>query len=413
MQNKHILYITYDGLTDFLGQSQVLPYILGLEQEGYRFSILSFEKSDKFNDNKKIIEELIFEKKINWYPKKYHKHFSILATVWDLIVGCIFLIRLHNKDAFQVVHCRSYITAILGLISKYLYRTAFIFDMRGFWADERVDGNLWSLRNPIFKIVYTFFKWIEKKSILNADYVVALTQNSYDEMQQWSYVTAAIKFKIIPCCADLKVFSKHSVSSDEVVLLKQKLDIENKIIISYLGSIGTWYMIDEMFEYFKQFKQEFSNAVFLFITPEKESDLLAIAKKHNLVAEDIRVVKAKRTEVPIYLMLSNVALFFIKPSYSKKSSSPTKLAEIMAMGIPVVCNSKVGDVEKQVKEAKAGIVIHSFDNASFKNSVALLKNELANVFEEDTALKYVNEKFSLETGVRLYAEVYLETVKAY
>jgi hypothetical protein len=44
MQNKHILYITYDGLTDFLGQSQVLPYILGLEEKGYRFSILSFEK---------------------------------------------------------------------------------------------------------------------------------------------------------------------------------------------------------------------------------------------------------------------------------------------------------------------------------------------------------------------------------
>ena len=410
MQNRHILYITYDGLTDFLGQSQVLPYILGLEERGYRFSILSFEKSEKFDLNKKTIEDLITSRNINWYPKKYHKRFSILATVWDLIVGCAFLIRLRNRDKFHTVHCRSYIPSILGLISKKLFNTGFIFDMRGFWADERVDGGLWNLKNPIFKTVHTFFKWIEKKCILNADYVVTLTQNSYEEMQQWKYVSLKIKFKIIPCCADLNVFTSDYILNEDIIRLKQKLSIENKTVISYLGSIGTWYMIDEMFEYFKQFKQDFPNTVFLFITPEKESDIIVIAQKHQLTKENIRVVKAQRVEVPYYLMLSQVSLFFIKPTYSKKGSSPTKLAEIMAMGIPVVCNSNIGDVEKQVLEAKAGVVIHSFENASYERSIALLKNNFEKVFQKEVSLQYVRDNFSLANGVNSYSEIYLEVV---
>lgn len=410
MRQKHILYITYDGLTDFLGQSQVLPYILGLEEKGYRFSILSFEKQEKFDSNKKIIEEIISGRNVTWYPKKYHKRFSILATLWDLFIGFIFLIRLQKKDAFDAVHCRSYIPAILGLISKKIFHTKFIFDMRGFWADERIDGGLWKLQNPVFKTVYTFFKWIEKKCILNADYVVTLTQSSHEEMLQWKYVSSKVNFKIIPCCADLKVFSPEYISAEETASLKQKLGIEKNTIISYLGSIGTWYMIDEMFDYFKRFKHENPNAVFLFITPEKESDILAIAQKHRIPKEDIRVVKAQRIEVPYYLLLSDLSLFFIKPAYSKKSSSPTKLAEIMAMGIPVVCNSNVGDVEQQVLEAKAGIVLHSFDTNSYDHAINAFKNARENIFQRNVSLQYVREHFSLSNGVTLYSEIYLEVL---
>ena len=44
---KKVLYITYDGMTDPLGQSQVLPYLVGLSEKGYKFTILSFEKKER------------------------------------------------------------------------------------------------------------------------------------------------------------------------------------------------------------------------------------------------------------------------------------------------------------------------------------------------------------------------------
>ena len=406
MSKKHILYITYDGLTDFLGQSQVLPYILGLEEKGYRFSILSFEKPEKFPSNKYIIESLIAGKNINWHPHTYHKRFSILATVWDLLIGILFLRRLYRKDAFDGVHCRSYIPAILGLLSKKTYKTKFIFDMRGFWADERIDGGLWHLSNPVYKTVYRFFKWIEKRCILQADYVVTLTNNSYEEMQTWPYVSEKVKFKIIPCCADLEIFSEKKLSDQQLKNKAAAINVNGKTVITYLGSIGTWYMIDEMLEFYMTFKKEFNPAVFLFITPEKESDILAIVKKYGLGKEDIRVVKAERREVPYYLSLSNYALFFIKPTYSKKSSSPTKLAEIIAMGVPVVCNAQVGDVEEQVKQSKAGIVLHSFNEESYTTVSKQLKNNLSDFYQKDEALRFAENNFSLKNGVQLYSEIY-------
>lgn len=44
---KNILYISYDGMTDPLGQSQVLPYIINLNKENYNFHLVSFEKPDR------------------------------------------------------------------------------------------------------------------------------------------------------------------------------------------------------------------------------------------------------------------------------------------------------------------------------------------------------------------------------
>jgi hypothetical protein len=68
MDVKKILYITYDGLTDPLGQSQILPYLKGLSQYGYRFTILSFEKKDRFQKEKTVIDQLTLESNIDWVP---------------------------------------------------------------------------------------------------------------------------------------------------------------------------------------------------------------------------------------------------------------------------------------------------------------------------------------------------------
>ena len=60
--------------------------------------------------------------------------------------------QLHREHSFKLVHCRSYISALVGLKLQKKFGLKFIFDIRGFWADERVDGGIWNLNNPIFKI---------------------------------------------------------------------------------------------------------------------------------------------------------------------------------------------------------------------------------------------------------------------
>jgi hypothetical protein len=57
----------------------------------------------------------------------------------------------------------------------------------------------------------------------------------------------------------------------------------------------------------------------------------------------------------VIIKASDINISFIKPVYSKISSSPTKLGEVLSMGIPVISNSGVGDVEQIVLNAEAGL----------------------------------------------------------
>ena len=145
------LYLTYDGLTDPLGQSQILPYIIGLSRKGHSFTIVSFEKKDIFQMNKNRIEEICQSENIQWHPLSYTKNPPVLATVFDVWKLNKITARLHKSHSYDIVHCRSYITALTGLKLKRKFNVKFIFDMRGFWADERVDGELWYFKNTVYQ----------------------------------------------------------------------------------------------------------------------------------------------------------------------------------------------------------------------------------------------------------------------
>jgi len=52
------IFISLDGMTDPLGQSQVLPYLGGLSKLGYNFWIISLEKEEAFLKNRLAIENI-------------------------------------------------------------------------------------------------------------------------------------------------------------------------------------------------------------------------------------------------------------------------------------------------------------------------------------------------------------------
>ena len=209
--NKRILYISYDGMTDPLGQSQVLPYLIGLQKRGYHFTLISFEKSDNYLKGKKLIQEVTSDNNISWYPLAYTKTPPILSTIKDLNTLKSLIKRLHQKNRFDIVHCRSYITALAGLWMKKKWGVKFLFDMRGFWADERTDGGIWNLRNPLFKLVYGYFKTKEKQFLSKADYVISLTENAKSQIKSWEGNKKFAPVQVIPCCVDLHLFDPSKI----------------------------------------------------------------------------------------------------------------------------------------------------------------------------------------------------------
>ena len=269
--------------------------------------------------------------------------------------------------------------------------------MRGFWADERVDGKLWNLKNPLYKIVYNYFKRKEVAFLESADYTISLTNNAKQEILSWQNIhNNPIKIQVIPCCADLNLFNKSTINLNKKDQLKISLNINNgDFVLLYLGSIGTWYMLHEMMEFFSVLKQKIPAAKFLFVTKEEHGRILETAERFN-VKDSIIIRPGNREEIPYLISLCNFSIFFILPAYSKKASSPTKQGELMAMGIPIICNTNVGDTDKIVNDYNSGILIADFNKQSYLSAIDNMQIKF------DGAFDY----FSLENGVEKYAAVY-------
>ena len=406
--NKKILYISYDGMTDPLGQSQVLPYLCKLAAEGFEFTLLSFEKKDRYEKSRSVIEAICKKNNIRWVPAFFSKRPPVFSKIYDGWKMRRIANRLHKENEFAFIHCRSYVAAAAGLQLLKKYKIPFLFDMRGFWVDERVDNGQWNLKNPLFKIAYRLYKKKEKKYFGKAAHIISLTEKGKEELVN-AYQLPAAKITVIPCCADLDHFDFHKIDLEAQQELKNKLGIkEDDKILSYLGSLGGWYLTNEMLDFFKVLKQYVPTAKFLFITHDSRESIVSKAEAKGIHAIDIIVEQATRQQVPLFLSLSNWSVFFIKDAYSKKASSPTKQGEIMAMGIPIVCND-IGDTGNIVKVSDAGLVVQSFLEKDLKDAV----NQLVrlNFSDKEKLRKAAFDFYDLNNGAQNYSGVYNNILK--
>lgn len=403
--NKTFLFVSIDGMTDPLGQSQVLPYLVGLSKKGKKIAIASCEKKENWELYHAVIESIVKEAGITWDYCFYKTGKPFVSQVQNyLALKKIVLDRVKSETLEAILHCRSYLPGLIGLYSKRKFNTGFIFDIRGFWADERIEGGIWKKSNLISAYLYSYFKKREKEMLKECDAIVSLTNKAKSIILDWNFGIKDEKINVIPCCVDLIHFSKSNIDLKKLSALKGKYpELENKFILSYVGSLGTWYMADEMLEFFKVLSEK-KDAVFLIITKDDIQLVHSAARKHGVPLEKLIVVSSSRSDMPYYISLSTASVFFIKPTFSKSASSPTKMGELLSMGIPVITNSGIGDVDLIVTETQCGLLVHAFNENDYRKIADdLIEN--SNLYKENTvsaATKY----FSLQEGIERYAIIY-------
>jgi glycosyltransferase involved in cell wall biosynthesis len=173
--------------------------------------------------------------------------------------------------------------------------------------------------------------------------------------------------------------------------------------MSYLGSIGTWYLLDEMLVFYKELLKVYPKAIFSFITAENPDFILQKAQKLNLPLAQIQIRKADRKQVPLFLAESHFSIFFIKDAYSKKASSATKMAEILAMGIPIITND-IGDHQFLAQKYNFGKILKNLDTQAMQEAIASIPDLLQ--IPPQSLRAIAQEYFDLQKGVDLYKNVY-------
>ncbi len=399
-----ILYMTYDGLSSLIGQSQVWPYLKGLAAAGHRFDLITFEHKDRFEQIGNAVARDVAGSTVTWHPCTFRSRPPILAKLLDQREMIATARRVAASSRFDAVHARSYIAADAALKLKRSFALPFLFDMRAFWVDQRLDGNRWPRSNPFYRALYRKWKAKEAEFIQNADHIIVLTEAAKTIIQSWdSYRGQPVT--VIPCCVDHRGFAARSAETRAQARARLDIGAETMVLV-YLGSVGSVYLLPEMLRFFDRLRRARPGAKFLLIGNHSARTLIAEAQAMGIeLAEDeLRLRFAEHGEVSFWLAAADLALCLITPRFSSRGASPTKLGEYLACGLPVVVNDGVGDVREIIERLDAGAVLSSMSDREMDEVVSRLDDFLA--VDADALRERSRKIHDLPVALAKYRQVY-------
>lgn len=397
--SSHVLYVTYDGLLEPLGQSQVLRYLERLVKH-HNIVLISFEKPDDWQqlDRREALRSQIRAAGITWIPLRYHKRPSALATAYDIVQGVVVGAWAVMRYRVRIVHARSYVPSVIALALKTLFRLKYIFDMRGFWADERVDGGLWPAGGRLYRVA----KWFERRFLLNADCVVSLTQAAVDEMRAFPYLQGRMpRFELITTCADLELFRP---GQDDPA----PRQADRPFTLGYVGSVGVWYLFDETLRCFQLLRERLPNARLHILNKGGHKHIRERMAALNIDPSAVMIESAEHAGVARAMQQMDAGIFFYKPAYSKKATAPTKLGEFLGCGIPCLGNGGVGDMATILESERVGIALGDFSEVAMRDAIVGLLQLVSEPGIQQRCRQVALRYFSLEQGIKVYDQIYRE-----
>lgn len=364
----HSLYLCYFGLREPLVQTQVLPYLRQLVAAKTKISLLTFEPALRQNWSPRDLEEArarLAEQGIRWHCLAYHKNPSMAATLYDIFAGANLARRLIREEDIDVLHARAHMPMAMAMLAA-TANTRLIFDLRGLMAEEYRDAGVWTENSLPFRLV----KKIERYGLKRADQVVVLTRRLRDWLIS-EELAAVEKIEVIPCCVDRERFDAMSAIPDS--------SGSERFEVIYAGSLVGLYMVKEMGRFFMTIKERQPNAFLRILSvspPEQGANQL---RQAGLNADDFWIGAVQAAEVPSYLRRASLGISFRKPTFAQIAASPTKIPEYLAVGLPVVSNAGIGDMDNLLEREGVGVIVRDFTAAEFARAAevaqALAKDE--------------------------------------
>lgn len=386
----NIIYVTRDGIMEALGTSQVLAYMVKLS-ESYKISIISFEKKDDILDEEKLnrYKKIIRDNKINWVLFEYNK--TLIKNILQFF-NLFYTIYCLNKKESSLIHCRSFMGGVVGYIAKIFFGIYFIYDIRGFWVDERFDSLDKQKKGLIYKVLNIIDRNIYRKS----DAVVSLTEAAKFELIRKGYKNDQ-SISVIPTCVDLNLFSGREFFARHIYQAEDK-----NLNIYYTGSVRGRQKFDIVLKLIKSI-ESFYNIKLIILNNGEHEYIKHLLKDYSINFELHDVEHRKVNE---YLKQDGIAIFFYSKSYSRVATSPTKMGEFLAQGIPCITNSCVGDSQRILEGNGIGFTIDIDSNI---DSMELSKKIDALLSDDNVARKcrsFAENYYSLDAGCLSYKKIY-------
>lgn len=390
-----VLYLSYTGLLEPLGRSQVLAYLSRLAGT-YQFTIISFEKSTDFA-NASEVEKLRKECEsfnIDWQPKIYHQKPRLLATLWDMFILFFSCVNITKKKNIELVHCRSYIPAIAAWLVGKFTKTPFVFDMRALWPEEMVDAGRLKRSSFIFKTL----NYIEGKLLKRSSAIVSLTEAAIPYLLKKYPDISREKFNVIPTCVDLSRF----INTEQMKPMNQE-----KLIIGTMGTVVSgWYYLDWLANTCKLSASVFSEPIFKIITKDDQNIIRSQFDTEIFFNGNLEITSSAPENIQKNIQSLSFAILYFTSGISKIGSAPTRMAEFLACGIPILGNRGVGDMADIIEQYNIGVVVENGSDDSLMKGLLSMKKLLKDPLLEQRCKNAAETIFSADIGADSYGRIY-------
>lgn len=392
---KKILYITHDGILDHIGASQIYPY-LKINSLSNKIYLLSFEKKKNFKDIQ-ILKRKINQNNIEWKYITYH--YSLFGKLYDFLLLLIYASKFIFFKKIDIIHCRSYIPTLSVFFINKIKKIKYIFDIRDFWADEGIEIKK-------YKFIYNFIKKIEGKMIHESIHTVCLTTKAKKYILNKYFKDCLDKYSnkitVIPCGTDFELFNPDKLKINIKNRIKKKFNPHNKNILLYYGSIGKNYLIDKKINFFKNINR-LNEWKFIFLVNNNFNELNNYLLSKGLKNNNFSIINSKREQLPYFLSLANLSIFFYRQGMRSLGCSPTKLADLFSMNIPIITDKNLGDMDSIISFSKNNsLLISNFNSYQIRSYTSkILKN-----YKNNLNIRKNSVYFNYKYGAKKYLNIY-------
>lgn len=360
-------YLTVDSISEGVGSSQILPLMQRLSRAGLAVNLISFEKVKPSQEAKDILSSL----NIAWDMREFKAH--------GAMGGLSRLLELSKQiPDTRIIHARSDIPAVAATLSK---KAPVLWDVRSLWADQKAFNE----PNPIKKRILRSYGILEGIASFNSTAMSTLTHAIVPILEQRHRRVPKLRI-VVPTAVDLERFKFNPT-------------IKKPIRGLYSGTYNNYYDLPLSKKFIESLRQISDVAVHWARPHESHRPSLE-------AGEDFTFESTQQEMANVIADYSfGISICKMNAGVSMKAAMPTKVAEFLACGRPLVINAGLGDFDEYLRDFQAGVVLTGTDD-DLKIKAEELMNLLADPETPNRCRALAEAYFDIDKGAEKYLDLY-------
>ncbi|MEW5977038.1 MAG: glycosyltransferase [Acidobacteriota bacterium] len=407
MEQVLFLYLVTEGFPPTVFDSQVLEHVRLMERYGVQFDLVVFERLLAFAKNRHRNARRAAEVRTAISGRLTQ---GVLATTflgWDL-----WLPRLQLQKILEqlgplrrcLIHARTQTAAALAVGLKRRHPgLRVVFDMRGdtvaeFLLNARESGS--PVDSYFVRQKATRLRAIEASAVEGSDAMICVCE-AMKEAVLGRYPIEPGNITVIPTVASPDRFYWDPALRAQV---RQSLGWDEKFVLVYSGSLRAYQSANALGRLAAFLQAQMFPLHLLTVTPQvREAENVLTAQ---LPRDQFTVVSSSFNEMVRWLNAADAGCLLRDQDPVNHVAAPTKFAEYLLCGLPVILTSGIGDYSNLVEKESLGLVVGSLhDFGRLRLQWTQLK-EMADTCARSRIAAFGKQRFSSSVFAKTFLSLY-------